>query len=1235
MASEMTTEKIIMQKVDEEWIMLTFKMFINSNFFKRIFSIAVVLIIMLGNLSMLVSADQLHPYIVSWNNFVERVDGLEEGQATAHKVVKDLGGGKFEIGLYVAGRNATQRSFGADIVYVIDTSGSMSTEDIAAARNAVVSSISELFNDPEMGNKSRAAVVVYNEWATCANFGRGNSEVPIRYWTTKDTWTSNPPGSSLTDKERISTVANELLAGGNFWNTQNRTATQLGIHAAQWLFAQSSLVEGSPNPAKPIPPGISEAEDVNTNNKVMVIMTDGAPNKRFVGKNESHFTWHTASYDGRLDDSKVLLETMPPPRSDTFNIKNFAMTNNVNGDVESGRSAVAQARYAAETQGIRIHAIGYGKFFADRNSVAYKTLIGLGTFYEANQANDSLEIIMNGITKTAAIRLNEIEIVDQIGKGFELVDMTGSEIAPISSPKAFDVNYLDWGPLTDNVSEVNRAVVGNQVNWHLGTVEDWLLYRLIYRLDIKPSDDETYYTNFNYTSENITFVEVAGTGTGFHNGNHNKLTYVFDAHPTREVILHSSGWYRRQFGSIVIKKELLDIDYVPIPNGGNDKGFVIQLWDADDNSGTPIQSDTLNPGQSISFEDLILGKRYRLQGSNSDSNYEHVKYRGVESDGTFILTAKKDSIEATTINKKIGGYDGSIIVQKIAKAETSHDERSEDRVENPAYPLERFNESTLNDINRDDSVLNGNYTDDIKRDDTYTDDNGRNDVYTNDNEHNDDSGPNNIHEYDNDLNKFNDDKLSNPDLSENENMSSAGRTRSVNQSLDSSGLSEPIEGKSFNIGLVRILEEGNSKFYGFKSVTTDSNGEGFTEAFSDLPNGRYKLFIQDGDGFSKEYIPPIITVSGDAVNAQIISTIRSAMYYGAIFVEKAGEAFEENHEFYILLSTTEDEPIRIAGPVRRGEIAEFRGLAPGSYKISESIDKNEHYANDYTYAEPVLVTIGANELSEHHVRLVNRPNKPQDIKVTKQVTAAVLEPSTFYFDLFVADNDGSKVGGAIATQPITLNPGDTDQSVTFYSPEKGEYVIVEHYNPEFVAVGDRERSVKINRSDSESQQVTFINTRSEAMVTSPGGNRPVPDDTEGSPEQEEYERGFFRQSVGPVTYNVPIVERNDNIEIAPEPVPLGNTDVTDNSEIFQIENKEIPLAQAPVTEAEVPVPEGENTDIITIESEPIPLGAPEEKENPRTGGQESQDNDEMMYLVGILVIGMLVIMRLGKNSERK
>ena len=1221
MASEMTTEKIIMQKVDEEWIMLTFKTLINGNILKRIFSTVVVLAMMFGNLSMLVSADQLPPYIVSWNDFVDTVDGLEEGHATAHKVVREIGGGKFEVALYVAGRNTSNRSFGADIVYVIDTSGSMSEADISAARNAVVNSISELFADPEVGDKSRAAVVVYNEWATYANFGRGNSEVPIRYWATKDTWASNPHGSSLTDMERVSTAGNELLTGGNFWRTRNRTATQLGIQAAQWLFAQSSLIEGNPNPAKPIPPGIGEAEDVNRNNKVMVIMTDGAPNKRFVGKDESHFTMHSASFDGRYEDSKVLLETLTPPRSDTFHLRNFAMTNNAKGDVESGRSAVAQARFAAEKQGIRIHAIGYGSFFANRDSVAYRTLIRLGTFYESTQADNSLGTIMKEIARTAAIRLNEIEVVDQIGKGFELVDMTGPEIAPIPSPKSFDANYLDWGPLTNNASEVNRVeVFGNQVKWHLGTVEDSLLYRLLLKLQVDPSDDETYYTNFDYTSENVTFVEVAGTGTGFHNWNHNRLTYVSDSPPAREVVLHASGWYRRQFGSAQVKKELLDIDDVPILNGRNDSGFVVQLWDVDGNSDKPIRSEILHPGQSISYEGLILGKQYRLQELVTDTNYEHVKHGGVENDGTFILTAKKDSIEASIVNRKIGGYDGSIVVKKIAKEiieESNYDGRSGEQTEYPTYPPVRFNDSKLNDIHRD-NVHNDNYM----SDNTY------NEIY-------------NAH------NSHNDDRLNNPSFSENidngsssEDMVTAANIQRDSQGSDSNGTSEPIVGKSFSIGLVRIFEEGNSMLYGFKSVTTDSNGEGLTEAFSDLPDGRYKLFVQDGEGFSSECIPPIITVSGDEVNATIISTTRSARYQGAIFVEKSGESYEENHEFYILLSNAEEEPIQMFGPVRRGEIAEFRGLAPGTYKVSESIDKREHYASDYVYTEPVFVTIGVGQPPEHHIMLMNRPNRPQDIKVTKQVTSVVQEPSTFYFDLFVADNDGSKVGEALATQAITISPGDTDESVTFYSPEKGEYIVVEHYNSEFEAIGDRERSVRVNRSDREAQQVTFINARSEATVTLPG-DRPGPNnDAEESAEQPDDFMRDLRRPSGPVTYNVPIVERNDYIEIAPEPVPLGNVDVadkidkkdtaatTDSSDIPQIDNKEIPQDQ-------VIIPEGENSNIITIESEPIPLGAIEEKENPRTGNQDPQDNTEVMYLIGILGLCLLALMRFNKDRNKK
>ncbi|MCL2046852.1 MAG: VWA domain-containing protein [Oscillospiraceae bacterium] len=485
---------------------------------KRLLALFLAVLIIAGILPFYAIANDAG--IVEMVEFLGMAKILDLGEAIANKVVTEKlsNPGVFDIELYVAGRNGVPKSYGTDIVFVIDTSSSMSSTDIRNARNSVIEAIDTLFKDPEVGNKSRVAIVVFNNWVTIGNFNQGSSG-GARYWTTSATWESS-------DRSKVDSTSTGRLSSGNFWSTADRTNTQAGIHAGHYLLQDTN---------KPAPPSINYTSEDNYdgsfNTKVMVVMTDGGPNKYY------NYTANTVTYNDSGTNRDIINPTRAPSLYETSSW--WAGGSLAQGDDASANRAIWQAKYA-QIAGISMYAIGYGNYFQvdsttgklTGNSVATKTLEGIAPrFFTASGdgAGAALTDIMKGISKSSAARLNNLQVVDLIGNGFVLEGSLGTvEKALFDSDST--LGGLTWIPLTPDEAITNNAILqgsnSDTVQWSLGSVDDFTIYRLVFQVKIKDDlNNGVYYTNTNVAND---FVQAQAGQRSYQTGQHNKLTYTFD-----------------------------------------------------------------------------------------------------------------------------------------------------------------------------------------------------------------------------------------------------------------------------------------------------------------------------------------------------------------------------------------------------------------------------------------------------------------------------------------------------------------------------------------------------------------------------------------------------------------------------------------------------------------------------------------------------------------------------------
>ena len=468
---------------------------------KKILALVLAAMLVAGTIPFLTATAQETDLIVEMNDFVAQAQNLPEGTAIANKVVnKTSTPGLFDVELYVAGKNGSPKAYGIDVVYVIDTSSSMSDQNIIDARNAVANSIDALFQS-SVGSLCRVAVVTFNEWTKTANFAYNSG---TRNWTTKNQWAA--------DKTKLTSTNSNQVVSGAFWGTASRTNTQAGIHAAHYLLNS-----------------LAKTGDQAKNGSVIVLLTDGGPNKYYnTTTNQTTETYQGYTSTGR----RVIKKDVAP-----FETGTWAPTSNASasGDSTSRDYAIAQARYAAASN-IDIYAIGFrndNNNYNDANSIAAQTLNGIGTvnglsrFYTTTGA--ATTEIMRNITTDAIVRLNNIKVEDLIGDGFSLAGNITQEMTATGNWDSNSESATPWTPIAKGTESKTWAIdSSNKLTWTLGTVDNDILYRLTFQVQINASAEtgNWYYTN---TSNGNLFKDAIGKqGRGFQIGDNNKLTYTFD-----------------------------------------------------------------------------------------------------------------------------------------------------------------------------------------------------------------------------------------------------------------------------------------------------------------------------------------------------------------------------------------------------------------------------------------------------------------------------------------------------------------------------------------------------------------------------------------------------------------------------------------------------------------------------------------------------------------------------------
>ena len=558
----------------------------------------VLLALPLGTLPALAVEPSTPGYFATMDDFLAAAKALESGSAVGHKVVTPTGTeGEFAIDLYVAGKNETPKAKGMDIVFVIDVSGSMSSQDIIRARNSFSASVTKLFGsttDPGIAATSRVALITYNDDTMIADFGSG------RNWITATTWDAD------------SAVLN-TINGGNLWNTENSTATQLGIHAAHNLL-YNARTDFAPTDGSP------------ANGQAMVIMTDGGPNRVYLGSKGG-------SEIAEDSTTGYLMNHTLSPSWGGGSSNNFSSNTgtgdtagaSADGNTGSVAPTIAQAA-AAIADGISVYAIGYGNKFTNNfttNSVADTVLRNLGTFYNGPTNGEELNALLSDVTVTIPIRLNNVQIADLIGAGFGLVSgsLGRPQYATGLNDAAFDAGTATW-----NSFGTVPVPAGSNLTWQLGTVEDGTLYKLSFKVALTATADGTYYTNTNTASQ---FVDTGNATPNYQTGGHNKLTYSVDGTNKSQAIPACEPYTIYP----PAPKSLLAVDkQVAVWNsvtGAADEDFdywktvFVDTEDADTNDSVDfvyriIITNTGEADGSFTFEDTLYTYNYNIYESLPD-----------------------------------------------------------------------------------------------------------------------------------------------------------------------------------------------------------------------------------------------------------------------------------------------------------------------------------------------------------------------------------------------------------------------------------------------------------------------------------------------------------------------------------------------------------------------------------------------------------------------------------------
>ena len=501
----------------------------------KILAIALAAVLILGMLPMSAFATsvELNPM----ESFIGEARLMNLGYAMANKVIEPVSGksDEFDISLYVTGKNGVPKSYPIDVVFVIDTSGSMSDSDINAAKDAFRTAANTLFTGTSAAtglpqnvkDNSRVALVTYDQTAKIAEFKSGAGTVQ---WVTQSVWGA---AKSALDSSVISN-------NSAVWTRNNSTATQLGIHAGHYLLNQAST-----------------ASPYENNQKIMIVMTDGGPNRVYTGSSNTVSVSNIPSLTGSVN----AMNPAKAPGSTNFSSTGTGDNNTASADGNSGSISrtLAQAKLARDA-GIAVHAIGYNVKTKMNNtgSVAYKSLNFLGGSAGANfQHADGADIvgIFKKLTVSAAVRLQQLSVSDLIGAGFELTaspkvgDIRKADINNTKNFSALNWVKLDSANPDDNDDTIQ--LVDNKVIWNAGTVSDGILYCLKFTVKLTSTAANaisgTYYTNMNNggadthdfsMSENVNDKNNIGNFRGKQNGTHNKLTYMFDGQSNESSSFH-------------------------------------------------------------------------------------------------------------------------------------------------------------------------------------------------------------------------------------------------------------------------------------------------------------------------------------------------------------------------------------------------------------------------------------------------------------------------------------------------------------------------------------------------------------------------------------------------------------------------------------------------------------------------------------------------------------------------
>ena len=602
------------------------------------------------------------------------------GEATATKVVEPTSTpGEYDISLYVAGKNGVPKVNAIDIVFVIDSSTSMRNGvDMEAAQAALVSAINDLYfgenTDTNVKDYSRVAVLTFDDDVTIAKFKTGNinwmtkPSAPLADIAAFNALITNPGGGETPSNNPI------LDGSGGLWTKHGATTTQYGIHAAHYLLNN-----------------LSRTGNYANNRKIMIVMTDGAPNGAYTGSNNTYSATmngvhgmegtDVANASGVTKNGvRYMLATQAPNieafRNNRGLIGEGAWASaSADGNYSSVAPANAQAMYAYNS-GIAIYTIGYrydnlnatAKRIADNVMPYLIGTGGTGNFTKANETN--VATILPDITAGAAIRLNDLTVTDKIGSSFEFKNaITKASIQQMSytvdTTMADFQNNANWSATSESDT---IAVNGKNVTWELGQVEDNTLYRVKFTIRIPEAtllaaaDGTVYYTNMDSGegtfSSDETLTNKDGDLRGKQSGDKNKLTYVFDNNDKDPVILHATEKYTvNKKADLTIAKAEMDGDHGPfnftvtlncaytVPSelastvtGVTEKGITTLTF-------------TLNDGARVVIPGIPKGTQYTVEETNlNNTNYKTPTYTvGNATSETGYNTGPQTLTDGTTV----------------------------------------------------------------------------------------------------------------------------------------------------------------------------------------------------------------------------------------------------------------------------------------------------------------------------------------------------------------------------------------------------------------------------------------------------------------------------------------------------------------------------------------------------------------------------------------------------------